>query len=221
MVRLELMRLNTAPALDPARRSPTSSRWPRRRRRGCARSAGCRSRCSAGRGDRGFRVSDVGRGARPDRRRRCARSIPRVPPSSDLARHHQRGVLRRAEGGARPRHEPRRQRRAPVPRGVDDRDEGGARLRRLHLQLHRLARRRPDRLLRLQRRQQPAGHDQVPALRQAARRAGRRRQHLSRAGAGALLGAVDRRRARSSAPPSPTTGSTCTPAATSPSWSAC
>ena len=71
---------------------------------------------------------------------------------SDVARHHQRGLLRRAEGGALLRHQPRRQLRAPVPRGVDRGDEGDARLRRLDLQLRRLARRRPDRPVRLERR---------------------------------------------------------------------
>ena len=54
-----------------------------------------------------------------------------------------------------------------------------------------------------------------------ARRADRGREHLSRAGTGALLGAVDRRRARSSGRGSPTTGSTCTRAETWPSSSAC
>jgi len=43
MVRLELMRLNTAPALDP-RSSPTSPRSRGSRRRSCGRSAACRSR---------------------------------------------------------------------------------------------------------------------------------------------------------------------------------
>ena len=80
----------------------------------------------------------------------------------------------------------------------------------------RLARRRPHRLLRLEHRQQPAGHDEVPATRRSrSGAAGRGRQPVPRARAGALLGARRCPRARSSARRSPTTGSTCTRAATS------
>ncbi len=110
----------------------------------------------------------------------------------DLARHHQRGVLRGTEGRPSARHQSRRQCCPPLPRGIDDCHEEDARPRRVHVQLQRLARRRPDRVLRIECRQQPAGDDQVPALRQAAWRPGRRRQHVSRAGAGAVLGAVHR-----------------------------
>ena len=190
MVRLELMRLNTAPALDPSALHDVSTL-------ASTTSAGLRA---LGRlpepmlrrqGEAGFRRVSWDRGPRSpgrgpaDGRSRAGRVL------HDVAGHHQRGLLRGAEGRALPRHQPRRQRGAPVSRGVDDRHEGRARPRGVHLQLHRLARRRPDRVLRLQRRQQPAGHDQVPALRQAERRAGGGRQHLSRAGAEALLGAVD------------------------------
>ncbi len=75
MVRLELMRLNTAPALDPAAVSPTSERWRRAPRRICGRSAGFPSRCCAARATadspscRGTRRSIAWRA-------RCARSIP-------------------------------------------------------------------------------------------------------------------------------------------------
>ena len=56
MVRLELMRLNTAPALDPgvARRRRAAGRADRPR--SCARSAGCPSRCCGGAASAGFRV---------------------------------------------------------------------------------------------------------------------------------------------------------------------
>ena len=76
-------------------------------------------------------------------------------------------------------------------------------------------------LVRIQRRQQPAGDDQVPPSRQAQRRADCRRQPVPRARARALLDSVDRRERTSTARRSPTTGSRCTPAATSRSCSAC
>ena len=79
----------------------------------------------------------------------------------------------------------------------------------------RLAARRSDRALRVERRQQPAGDDEVSARREEERRADRRREPVPRARPRALLGAVDSRRARSSARRSPTTGSTSTPAAIS------
>ena len=105
MVRLELMRLNTAPALDPRFLSDCRSLAVAHRRRSCASSAGCPSRCCAAHGERGFLR----------RRRGTRRSIasPRelraVDPGargllSDVARHHQRGLLRGPEGGAIPRH---------------------------------------------------------------------------------------------------------------------
>ena len=191
MVRLELLRLNTAPALDPGRR----------RRRvdagrpvvgGSARAReAARADAAAARRARLPR-RELGRGARRRRRRPARHRAGAARLLPHLARHHQRGLLRGAEGGALLRHQPRRQRGAAVPRGVDGGDEGDARLRRLDLQLRRLARRRPDRAVRLERRQQPAGHDQVPARSEGARRAGRRRQPVSRAGPDALLDPVDR-----------------------------
>ena len=122
MVRLELMRLNTAPALDPSRA---------RRRRGAAR-ARRRSELRAlgrlPRADAAPRAASAGfassRGTRRSigSRRSCARVDPqRARLLPDVARHHQRGLLRGAEGGAVPRHQPRRQLRAAVPRGVDRR----------------------------------------------------------------------------------------------------
>ena len=42
----------------------------------------------------------------------------------DRARHHQRGLLRRPEGGALPRHQQRRQRRAHLPLALDRRAQG-------------------------------------------------------------------------------------------------
>ena len=78
------------------------------------------------RGERGLHPRVVGRRARPDRgphprdHGRPRRALP------DRPRHHQRGVLRRPEGGAVPRHEQRRQRGARLSRAVDD----GARRRR-------------------------------------------------------------------------------------------
>ena len=168
------------------------------------------------RGERGFRVvtwdEALDAAARRPARHRpgAARLLP------DLARHHERGLLRGAEGGALPRHQPRRQLGAALPRRLDRGDEGDARLRRLHLQLHRLARRRPHRASSARTRQQPAGHDEVPAPRARQRGAqvavvnpyrepGLERYWVPSIAASAIV----RHRA------SPTTGSTCTPAATS------
>ena len=173
--------------------SPTSRRCRRARSAGsCASSDACPSRCCAAAASAAFASPSwdeaLERIAAELRARRSG--ARRVLP--DLARHHQRGLLRRAEGGAVSRHQPRRQLGAAVPRGVDRGDEGHARLRRVDLQLRRLAARRSDRALRIERRQQPAGDDEVPASREAERRADRRRQPVPRAGARALLGAVDR-----------------------------
>ena len=191
MVRLELMRLNTAPALDPAR-------WPTVAALGDATSAGAARAGPPARADaappRRARLPRrlVGRGARSDRRRAARRRSAARRLLPDVARHHQRGLLRGAEGGAVPRHQSRRQLRAPVSCRLDRRHESDARLRRVDLQLHGLAARRPDRVLRVERRQQPAGDDQVPAPREEERRADRGRQSVSRARPRALLGAVDR-----------------------------
>ena len=71
------------------------------------------------RGDRGFRRVSLGRRAR-SRRRPHPRGRARTPRHlPHRARHHQRGVLRGAEGGSLHRHEQRRQRGARVPRAVD------------------------------------------------------------------------------------------------------
>ena len=122
MVRLELMRLNTAPALDavaPRRRAPSLTSL--HVAASCASSAGCRSRCCGAAASAGFCVGHVGRGAR-SHRRGAARGRPAARGLlSDVARHHQRGLLRGAEGGAVPRQQARRQLGAPVPRGVDRR----------------------------------------------------------------------------------------------------
>ena len=102
MVRLELMRLNTAPALDPRR-----SRMPRRCRatsRGAARAgpaagadaAACRRPWLPRR--RAGTTPSTGSPREAARGRPAAHGV--LP---DLARHHQRGVLRRPEGRAIPR----------------------------------------------------------------------------------------------------------------------
>ena len=125
--------------------------------RSCASSAACPSRCC---GVAASRVS--GRHAGTKRSIASPRALARRRPGPggvlpDLARHHQRGLLRGPEGRAVSRHPPRGQLGAAVPRRVHGRDEGDARLRRVDLQLSRLAARRSDRALRIERRQQPAG----------------------------------------------------------------
>ena len=102
MVRLELMRLNTAPALDPSRLadvSPLSSRTSQELRE-LGRLPEPMLRQNAKR-DRGFRVVSWDEALGPHRRRASRRrsGARRVLPH--VARHHERGVLRGAEGGAR------------------------------------------------------------------------------------------------------------------------
>ena len=94
------------------------------------------------------------------------------------------------EAGAHRRHAARRLLRAAVPRGVGVGPEADHRLGRADLLALRHDRHRPDRAHRHRPRQQPAGDDEVHALRQAAGDAHRRRQSVPRAGARSLLGAV-------------------------------
>ena len=54
MVRLELMRLNTGPALDPLVLGDVKPLQANAIREICGRSAGCPSRCCAGRASQGF-----------------------------------------------------------------------------------------------------------------------------------------------------------------------
>ena len=120
MVRLELLRLNTAPALDPRRLADVSALTL------AVVGGAARARPPARAADpppRRRRVSrsSVGRGARLGRRGLRARRSAARRVLSDLARHHQRGLLRRAEGGARARHQSRRQLGAAVSRRVDRR----------------------------------------------------------------------------------------------------
>ena len=169
MVRLELMRLNTAPALDPGRLADVSrleglssrdlrglGRLPepmlrRQRRAGLPRGVVGRGLWRGGGEDPG----------------RAARAVRRV---RDLARDPERALLRGAEGGAGHGHEPRGQLGAPLPRRLDRGHEADAGLRGHDLLLHRLDRDRPHRLLRVQHAEQPARHDEVPLPRAAARR---------------------------------------------------
>ena len=119
MVRLELMRLNTAPALDPAILDRRVRRSPRARRPNCARSAACPCRCCGAAARRGsLRHPGTRRWIGSPRSFASVRSgARRLLP--DVARHHQRGLLRGAESRAVPRHAPRRQFRAALSRGVD------------------------------------------------------------------------------------------------------
>ena len=88
-------------------------------------------------------IADRIRATTPDR----ARGLPH------RTRHHQRGVLRRAEGHPVPRHQQRRQRGPRLPRAVDHRAEEDDRRRGHHVLVHRRDRQRPHRAVRRQRRQ--------------------------------------------------------------------
>ena len=96
--RLNLLEVNTMRRARPRGARPTSTPLRTLERRGAARPRPARDPMVRRRGERGFTPRHVGRGARPRRRRiraddaRPARRLPH------RARHHQRGVLRRAEG---------------------------------------------------------------------------------------------------------------------------
>ena len=115
--------------------------------------------------------------------------MAKTPP----ARHHQRDVLRRAEGHPVPRHQQHRQRGTGLSRAVDHHAEAGDRRRRDHVLVHRRHRERPHRAVRRQRRQRAAGLHEVPVPGAQARREGRGGQPDARAGPRALLGAEQRR----------------------------
>ena len=97
MVRLELMRLNTAPALDMTRLR--DARGLRRSVAGLRELGRLPEPMLRRRGDAGFRVITGTRRsiASPPG---CAITDPTHGVLSHLPRHHQRGLLRRAEGGA-------------------------------------------------------------------------------------------------------------------------
>jgi hypothetical protein len=75
---------------------------------------------------------------------------------------------------------------------IHSRDEEDPRLRRLDVLGPGLDRHRPDRLLRLEHAQQPAGHDEVPLLRPKGGDEGGCREPLLRAGPSEVLGSFGR-----------------------------
>ena len=168
MTRLNLLRLNTMPALDARVLEDVASL----------------KRLS------NDELRELGRLPYPDAARERARGFRRISwddayariaqrhsraatrtasPSSHLARRDQRNLLRGAKGGALPRHQQRRQRRAALSFAFDRRDEARARRRRQHLQLQRLVRHGSDRLLRRQPRQRSAGRDEISPRSEEAR----------------------------------------------------
>ena len=104
MVRLELLRLNTAPALDPARLADVAALGSLSLRGAARARPPARADAPPPRRARLPRRL-VGRGATTAAAETIRAADPeRVRRLSDVARHHQRGLLRRAEGRARPRH---------------------------------------------------------------------------------------------------------------------
>ena len=221
MVRLELMRLNTAPALDPAVARRRRRRCRRDRRRICARSAGCPSRCCAGAASAGFRVVTWDEAL--DRSPRRLRAVdPRARRLLSDSRGITNEVYYAAQKAARflgTNHVDNSARLCHAASTVGD--EGDARLRRVDLQLRRLAHADLIVLFGSNVAEQPAGHDEVPAPREGT--AARRSPSSIRIASPGSSATGCRRspRARSAAPRSPTTGSTSTPAATSRFSSAC
>ena len=191
--RLDLLKVNTARAIDPARAGR------RRGARAAQRSRAARARPARAIRWSGARVSVASPGSRGTKRSTSSPSGIRAATAGSRrhlphrARHHQRGVLRRAEGGAVHRHEQHRQRGPRVPRAVDRRAEGDDRRCRHDLLLPRRDRERPHRAVRRRRRERAAGVHEVPVPREEARREDRGRQPVPRARARALLGAVERR----------------------------
>jgi hypothetical protein len=122
MVRLELMRLNTAPAFSPAILRDVQP---------------LAGRTSA-------ELRDLGRLSTPMLRARGARGFDAVMP-----RHHAQDSPARYHALCfHLRDQSRRQLRSPLPRRLDVGHEGDARTWRRHLQLHRLAPRRSHRAVR-------------------------------------------------------------------------
>ena len=191
--RLNLLRVNTMGALDPAVLADVDATAVRRPVRSSATSAGSRTRWCGARASAASPVSrwDEALDLVADRIRASAPQPPRGLPHR--ARHHQRDVLRRAEGHALPRHQQHRQRGARLSRAVDHHAEARDRRRRDHLLVHRRHRERPDRAVRRQRRQCAAGVHEVPVPGAQARRQGRGGEPDARAGPRPLLGAEQRR----------------------------
>ena len=117
--RLNLLRVNTMGALDPARARRRRAAARAARQASCATSAGSPTRWCGGAGEPGFTRVVVGRGARPRRRPHPGHDPGPARGLPHRARHHQRDVLRRAEVHPVPRHQQHRQRGARLPRAVD------------------------------------------------------------------------------------------------------
>ena len=168
-VRLKLLRLNTMPALDSTQLRDVAALAERSGDRAARPRPPALPAAAPRAGEPGFSRITWDEALDLVGGRLRATDPRRVSLLPHLARHHQRDLLRGAEGGPLPRHEQRRQLRPALPRaqhGGAQADPGG---RRVDLLLQGLVRHRPARLLRQRRPQQPAGDDQVPLLREAAR----------------------------------------------------
>ena len=215
MVRLELMRLNTAPALDPERlrdvaplRGLSLARAARARPPARADDpAQGRARASASsRWDEAY----DGRGRERSARRRPERFAVYLTSRGILNEHYYAAQkAARAMGTNHVDNSARLCHAASTVAMKKTLGHGAT-----TCSYTRLDRHRPDRLLRLEHAQQPAGHDEVPLPRAPAGREGRGGQPLLRAGPARATGCRRCRSRRCSARASPTTGSPWTPAAT-------
>ena len=181
-VRLQLLRLNTMPAMDcaPVRGCRHAARTLRDG--SCARLGRLPVPMVRSQGRQGLPRRLLGRSHRTSLPL-PARSRSQAPGLVyDLARAHQRGLLCPPESRALPRHQSCRYQRPHLPCAQHRRLERHRGLCRHHLLLLRLDRRRPGRSGRHQPGQQPAGGHQVSALRQEGRNQGLRRQSLSEPG---------------------------------------
>ena len=206
MTRLNLLRLNTMPALDVRRLADVAGAARAAQRRAARARAPALPAAARSRRPR-LSAHQLGRGIRAHRR---AHPLQRAAPHRvlfHLPRHHQRDLLRRAEGGALPRHQQHRQRRAPLPLAVDRRDEARARRRRHHVQLSRLVGHATwsSSSARIPANDQPVTMKYLHEAKRLGTKVVLVNPYASRAWS--ATGCRRRRPARSSAPTSPTTGS--------------
>ncbi len=205
-VRLRLLRLNTMGPLDPA--PLADARELEGRTAAQLRQLGRLAQPMLRRaGEPGFTAVSWDEALALAAERIGAADPERVGFYLTSRRDVERELLRGPEGGPRDRHQLDRQRGPRLPLAQHVRDQGGARRRRHDLLVRGLDRHRPGRLHRLQRRQQPAGGDEVPAPGQEGRHQGGRRSTPTASPGWSATGSPRHRRARCSAPGSPTASS--------------
>ena len=198
--RLDLLKVNTATAIDRRALADVDGAATRSTAASCASSAGSRIRWCGNRGERGFRACLVGRRARPRRRSDPRRRRPSASASTSrraasrtrctTRRRRRRGSSARTTSTTRRASVTRRRRRA-LKETI-----GVAATTCSYRGRHR---QRPDRAVRCRRRQRAARLHEVPVPREEARREDRGRQPAARTRASSATGCRRTSRARCSA----------------------